>query len=243
MLGTVRDAEVRRERLLALLSTLSSDLVVGPVRARLDAGLAERRLLSQAEAVAALDTPRYAALRETLDDFCLSPPLLAAASARPEPCCPRCCSATEKRVRQAARRADLADDGDSRSAALHVIRKEAKRARYAAESARGPLGRETREIATAMTALQDRLGEVQDRVGTPALLYELAECATARGGAGSPTVSWPASSRRGRSRWPPTGPVLSLQQRPVTSTATCPDPRRGGWGSIRRSISGASLPV
>ena len=54
------------------------------------------------------------------------------------------------------------------------MRKAAKRARYAAESAALTLGRPADTLATRMEDLQKLLGEVQDGVETRAILQQIA---------------------------------------------------------------------
>ena len=56
---------------------------------------------------------------------------------------------------------------------LHEVRKCAKRARYAAESAIPVAGKPARKLATRMESLQDVLGEHQDSVTAQALLLQL----------------------------------------------------------------------
>src|SRR5215213_912440 len=65
-------------------------------------------------------------------------------------------------VPAAAVPADADDPG--RDAALHEVRKAAKRARYAAEVARPVLGRRAKAFARRVKAVQKVLGEHQDTV-------------------------------------------------------------------------------
>jgi len=69
----------------------------------------------------------------------------------------------------------VADDGtpQARDQGLHEVRKCAKRARYAAESAIPVAGKSARRLETRMESLQNVLGEHQDSVTAQALLLEL----------------------------------------------------------------------
>jgi Uncharacterized conserved protein len=65
----------------------------------------------------------------------------------------------------------------ARDRGLHEVRKSAKRARYAAETAVPVAGNPATELADRMEALQDVLGEHQDSVAARALLLELSVAA------------------------------------------------------------------
>jgi CHAD domain-containing protein len=70
-------------------------------------------------------------------------------------------------------------DGPAGDAALHEVRKSAKRLRYAAEAAAPVFGKRATTLARAAEEIQEILGDHQDSVVTRALLRELA--ATHRG--------------------------------------------------------------
>ncbi len=198
MLGAARDAEVLRERLVALVQAEPPELVRGPVRERIEALLGERYRLAHAEVVSTLDGPRYLDLLDALAWLCRQPvegPPWTPRAVRPAPGeLARAMRSTWRRVRrlaEAAERAgqderaggDEAGGGDTAQveAALHEVRKAAKRARYAAESLVEVFGAPSRRFAARMTRIQDTLGANQDSVVTRAVLAELAELAERAG--------------------------------------------------------------
>jgi CHAD domain-containing protein len=168
-LGPVRDGEVMRERLLAAVRAEPEHLVVGPIADRirewLDADLAQGRQ----RLLAALDSTRYLALLDALDE------LLDAA---PPDTAPRTLLA---RARKALRRADRDLDAAQTDPQLHEARKEFKRARYAAEALTPVGGKPAKRLAKRLADLQDVLGTHQDAAVTQALLLDLDDRARARG--------------------------------------------------------------
>ncbi|MEU9317047.1 CYTH and CHAD domain-containing protein [Streptomyces sp. NPDC048295] len=186
-LGIERDQEVLDARLRALLDGLPRTLVLGPVRGRLRIWSAARRSGSRRRTVAVLDGKRYLALLESLDALLAGPPLLPAASRAPGRALPR---AVLKEYRRLAARVGHALElppGHDRDVALHEARKAAKRARYAAESARPALGGPAKRFAKRMKAVQSLLGDHQDSVVAREALRALAVQAHA---AGEPAFTW-----------------------------------------------------
>jgi CHAD domain-containing protein len=78
-------------------------------------------------------------------------------------------------VDKALARADATPEGPERAEALHRIRKDAKRARYAGEAVTAAFGRRASALASAMEALQDLLGEHHDSVVLQDRLEQLAQ--------------------------------------------------------------------
>jgi CHAD domain-containing protein len=157
-LGAVRDVEVLRARLTlhaSLLPDADSDAARAAIR-RLDAEATAAR----ADLLVALRTPRYAQLHRALHDAAASPRLTAAAVAPAAKALPAAVRPTWRRLRRAVD--DLATVPSD--AALHDVRIRAKRCRYAAELAGLVMGRRARELAAAVTRIQDVLGEHQDAV-------------------------------------------------------------------------------
>ena len=72
-------------------------------------------------------------------------------------------------------------DGDARDAALHEVRKAAKRVRYTAEVGAGELGATSRSWSRAAKRVQTVLGELQDTVVTRELCRRLGIAAAAAG--------------------------------------------------------------
>jgi CHAD domain-containing protein len=173
ILGGARDAEVLHWRLQDLLAAQPEELVLGPVGRRVDVQLGARHRAAHADLVAALDGERYLQLLDTLDDLVADPPLTARAGKPAGKELPALVGAAAGRVERAARA--VADDSTpgARDRGLHEVRKSAKRARYAAETAVPVAGDPATELADRMEALQDLLGEHQDSVAARALLVEL----------------------------------------------------------------------
>jgi CHAD domain-containing protein len=76
----------------------------------------------------------------------------------------------EKRL-AAARKLDA--DQDAKNAAMHSVRKAAKRARYTAELSTPTLGKDARKTAKRAKAMQGRLGDRQDAVIAAGFLRRL----------------------------------------------------------------------
>lgn len=180
-LGQVRDAEVIAHRLLTACAALPHHQVVGDVPGRITAVLGARRAAALRVTLADLDSGRYLALRGRLDRFVAKPPLRSRADAAADDALPRLASRAGRRVERAALRAGAAVAGPGQDAALHDVRKAAKRARYAAESAVPVLGTHADRAARRMAALQDHLGAYQDVVVSRGVLHELASSAQADG--------------------------------------------------------------
>jgi len=177
ILGGARDVEVLHWRLQDLLAAQPEELVLGPVGRRVDVDLGARHRAAHADLVAALDGDRYLQLLDTLDDLVTAPPLTARAGERAGKELPALVGRAAGRVERAARA--VADDSTpgARDRGLHEVRKSAKRARYAAETAVPVAGNPATEMAEGMEALQDVLGEHQDSVAARALLLELSVAA------------------------------------------------------------------
>ncbi len=168
-LGAVRDAEVMRDRLAEAVRALPEELVVGPVAARIDGWLAAGIEADRRRLLEALDSTRYYALLDALDD------LLDAVPAQPS------VRTVVDRARKALRRADRDLDAARDDPSLHEARKEFKRARYAVEALTPIAGKPARQLAKRLTALQDVLGSHQDATVTQDLLREYAARAYAQG--------------------------------------------------------------
>ena len=177
ILGGARDAEVLHWRLQDLVAAQPEELVLGPVGRRVDLELRDRHRAAHADLVAALDGDRYLRLLDTLDDLVSDPPLTARAGKPAGKELPALVGRAAARVERAA--LAVADNGtpQARDRGLHEVRKSAKRARYAAETAVPVAGDPATELADRMEALQDVLGEHQDSVAARALLLELSVAA------------------------------------------------------------------
>ena len=168
LLGAARDADVLAARLEADLAAVPAVQVLGPVRAVLRAHGAREAAAARRALGAFLDGPAYRALLDRLATTVGGPPLRGIG--RPRRWYRARLRATERRVERLVARAEAA--GDERERALHAVRKAAKRARYAAETAEAVLGKKAARRAEAYARLQDALGEHHDAVVARAFLRE-----------------------------------------------------------------------
>jgi CHAD domain-containing protein len=182
ILGPVRDAEVTREHLRDQLAAQPRSLVIGPVTRRVDRTLNAAHRESHKKALAEMRSERYLRLLDAVE-------AVAGGSAlKGERVDRRARKQVPKAVRKSFDRmvgyvdqaAAATSDGET-DRLLHEVRKAAKRARYAAESARPVSGSDANELAKAMEELQDVLGEHQDSVVVRDLLRRLAVEADADG--------------------------------------------------------------
>lgn len=164
VLGEARDAEVLAGRLTRNLRDTPPELVIGPVLARVQRHFAPVHAAAREAALAALDSERYFALLDSLDELLGSPPL-ADASARPA------ASVLPAEVRRAYRRtakrlrgAQRTRPGHDADVAYHEARKAAKRARYAGEAVSPAFGKPARRFTKQMKRVQTVLGDHQDAI-------------------------------------------------------------------------------
>jgi CHAD domain-containing protein len=181
VLGRPRDTEVLHWRLRDLVAAQPGELVLGPVGARVDLELGDRHRVAHADLVAALDGDRYFRLLDALDTLLAEAPLTARAGKSARTQLPALVGRAAGRVDRAARAVAGDRSPQERNQGLHKVRKSAKRARYAAESAVPVSGKPATRLAERMEALQDVLGEHQDSVAAQSLLLELAVAAQASG--------------------------------------------------------------
>ena len=172
-LGRPRDAEVLHQRMLDLVAAQPDEPDLGRVGSRLGSELDARHRLALVDLQKVLDGDRYLRLLDALDGLLTRPPLTAPADEPARNKLPALIGHVARRVDRAARA--VADDQSptARDRGLHEVRKCAKRARYAAESAIPVAGKPAMRMATRMESLQNVLGEHQDSVTAQALLLEL----------------------------------------------------------------------
>jgi CHAD domain-containing protein len=211
VLGPVRDLDVLLEHLHSDASGLE------PKERRALRRIFRRLELERAEAhtamLAALQSERYLALLDRLEEAARAPVLAAGAE---EVSSLQDIAAHEyRRLRKAVR----ALDDEPADADLHEIRIHGKRARYAAEMAEPVVGKPATRFVREAKAFQDVLGEHQDAVVAEerlrGLLLELGGAATAfsagrlverqrerraEARAAFPGA-WKALARRGRQAW------------------------------------------
>lgn len=184
ILGTARDAEVLAARYDASLSALPSDAVRGPVVETLVG--TQRRLytLAHEEIVRELSGERYFALLDALDAL-LAAPTVGPSDGRADKVFRKVLRGQYRTIARAEAHA-AALTGDERAEALHDVRKNAKKLRYAAEAAAGALSdgavRTTAaDVAKAAKKVQSVLGDVQDSAVSRATILTEAASAAERG--------------------------------------------------------------
>ncbi|ARQ70684.1 CYTH and CHAD domain-containing protein [Streptomyces marincola] len=174
-LGTDRDREVLADRLGLRLGELPPDLVNGPVALRLARRDGTERRTTRARVAAALDSPRYLALLDTLHLLLHTAPPLRGPAHRPAAdVMPKTVRRERHRLLRRLDQAARAEPGPDRDAALHRARKAAKRARYAAETARPALGEKARKQGKRFKRVQQLLGDHHDSVVTREALRRIA---------------------------------------------------------------------
>ena len=171
-LGPVRDLQILQDRLDALVAGLDEELVVGPVRTRIDVELGHDRLQHWAAVATALTSERHGELVHHLELWSTEPPWTAKASRADSTLVPMLRRA-DRTVARRLRHAHRSDDVD----AMHRARKAAKRARYAAEVLSTGESTRAKKNARRYQRLQDLLGEHQDSVVSAQLLRRLADVA------------------------------------------------------------------
>jgi CHAD domain-containing protein len=183
-LGDARDAKVVRDRLRGLLDEAPSDVVVGPVRRRLDATYAERARVAREIVDATLSSDRCLDLLAALDRLVADPPWTGQAAAPAGDVLPALVRKDWRRLRRRMAGVAAAEDPDRE---LHEVRKDAKRVRYGAEALEPVWGKDARRLADAAKSLTSHLGERQDIVMSRPDLLEIASAADA---AGESSLTW-----------------------------------------------------
>lgn len=164
VLGEARDTEVLNEYFRTALAGTPTELMLGPVQARVTTYFAGHGAEAVRAVREALDSRRYFALLDELDVLAGELPRTPAARAPAREILPDAVARTYRRAKRRMRRARRAPAGPRRETALHEARKAAKRARYAAEAVTPASGKSARRFAKRMKAVQSVIGEHQDAV-------------------------------------------------------------------------------
>jgi CHAD domain-containing protein len=183
-LGGARDLEVQEARITADVAALPPELAMGPVAAHVTRFFATRRGAAAATATAALDSDRYLALLDAVDALLADPPLTEEAARPAVEALPRLIGKAVKRTRGHLRAAHAHPPGHERDLELHEMRKAGKRLRYAAEVSQPALGKNAKQLVTAVKDLQELLGEHQDSYVARDLLREIGAAAAVEGANG-----------------------------------------------------------
>jgi CHAD domain-containing protein len=175
-LSTTRDNEVLLERLLREVDALPEDLVVGPVRTRLEQVVVGNLAAGRESVEATLSSERYIVLLERLVDAGWEPFTSPAGERATSKAIPRLIRDCWNDVSAGVK---LLDEPGAGPQAWHGVRINAKRLRYSCEAAIPMFGHPAQKLAKIAAGLQDSLGENQDAVIAADLLRTIA---TARGG-------------------------------------------------------------
>ena len=170
-LGGARDAEVLLARLRTDLDALPADLVIGPVRAKIEQAVGGDLATATDVAMQTLRSERYLALVDRLVAAGWDPMTTAAAERSVSEVMPELISDAWTKLAKGAdrvrRRRATNDD-------WHQTRIAAKRARYSAEAVSPFFGKPARTLARQAEAVQELLGEHQDAVVAADVLRRLA---------------------------------------------------------------------
>ncbi len=115
VLGEARDAEVLASRLAHNLRTIPAELVLGPAEARVQGHFAPIQAAARANVLAALDSARYFALRDALDELLADPPLSAEADRPAGRVLPATARRTYRRTRRRTARPGARPQAETRS--------------------------------------------------------------------------------------------------------------------------------
>ena len=173
VLGAARDAEVLDAHLREGLEQMPPELVMGPAKARVRVHFAPVEADARAAVLEALDSERYLALLDGLDQLLADPPLTPEAGQPAAEVLPPAVRRARRRLRRRMRRARATSAGPDRDAALHEARKAAKHARYSAEAVSPAFGKPARRFAKRVKTVQSVLGDHHDSVVARAAIREL----------------------------------------------------------------------
>jgi CHAD domain-containing protein len=158
LLGQVRDRQVLRRRLSQRIDELPPELVLGPVRERVESELGREQAEHWSALRRELTEARYLELLAALANW-LAAPAWSPNADKPLSYLAKLARRTERKAAQ--RLAAANESGDVEE--LHRARKAAKRARYAYEVLEPVTqGNGARKKAKRQRALQDLIGEHQD---------------------------------------------------------------------------------
>lgn len=179
-LSAARDGEVALEHLRDLVARQPVELVLGPVAARLQQTELHDHLLGEDHVLEVLAGARYLRLVDTLDQLLVEPPVTSAAAGPARPVLRAGVRHSRKRLLHAVRTAERTP-GPASHAALHEVRKAAKRVRYTGEVVEPVLGKRAKKLQREMKRVQTVLGHAQDTVITRECCRQLGLAAAAAG--------------------------------------------------------------
>jgi CHAD domain-containing protein len=196
LLGTVRDLDVLIERIEARIRELPGPdrAAAAPILSKLKEDHDRRR----SELLDGLGSARYLTLLDELIEASRTAPLKGSRDGRRARSSLR--TVTRKAWRRTARAVDRLEPSPP-DAALHEIRKRAKRARYAAELGRELFGKPAVRLAERLADVQDELGALQDTVVAEEQLRSLPLSSSSAFVAGMLVCGERAARADARRRW------------------------------------------
>ncbi|MEU3626280.1 CYTH and CHAD domain-containing protein [Amycolatopsis coloradensis] len=165
-LGPARDNEVMAERLHHEVKALPAELVLGNVEQVMTRHFAREAEETKVRAIRALDSKRYTDLLRALEKLAGKPRKIKDDKKELRKAVAR----SDRKLRKAVAIASELEPGPEQDAALHEVRKKAKRARYAADTVRPVTGNKLREWRENVKAVQTTLGTHHDVVVTREVL-------------------------------------------------------------------------
>jgi CHAD domain-containing protein len=170
-LAGARDSEVMLERLLGELDRLPPDLVVGPVRQRIQQVVGANLEAGSGNALECIRSERYVVLLERLVDAAWEPMTAPAAEASVGEVAPALVRAAWNRL---ARDAKALSKPEAVTEDWHEVRIHAKALRYSCEGVEPMFGKPARALAQHAEEVQEVLGQHQDAVIAADLLHKMA---------------------------------------------------------------------
>lgn len=163
-LGGPRDAEVLSGHLRAQTDALPGELVLGPVKARIQGHFAGVSAKARQSLAKAMRSKRYFSLLDQLDTLVERPELTSAAGRPARSALPAAVRRSYRRTARRMTRAQRTAAGRQQDAALHSARRAAKRTRFAAEAVAPAFGEPAAMFARRLKRVQSTLGDYQDTV-------------------------------------------------------------------------------
>lgn len=165
-LGPARDTEVMSARLHDEVRALPVELVLGNVEQLMTRHFAREAEEAKARAIRALDSKRYTDLLRALEKLVRKPRKIKDDKKELRKAVAR----SSRKLGKAVAAASELEPGAEQDAALHEVRKKAKRARYAADTVRPVTGKKLRKWRKNVKAVQSTLGTHHDIVVTREVL-------------------------------------------------------------------------
>jgi CHAD domain-containing protein len=181
VLGGPRDAEVQLAGFTRALDGQPVDMLLGPVRARVQETLRGERLRAREDALTYLRGERYLGFVEELLAFVDDAEQTDRARRPARRVLPKLVARADRRLTRRVALARTSPAGTERDLAYHGARKAAKRLRYASELMVPVAGKDAARLAKRARQVQNELGEHQDSVVAMGRLRRFAVAANLAG--------------------------------------------------------------